>query len=482
MQVRRSACVCRLAIYKGNPECRARESRQMVFSSLLFLFRFLPAVLAVYYIVPRRARNLVLLLFSLLFYAWGEPVYIMLMLFTILVSYTGGIAVDAMKRSGRPKGAKAALIVSSVISLSLLGFFKYADFAIGTFNSITGAGLDLLKIALPIGISFYTFQTMSYTIDVYRGEAEVQKNLISFGAYVTMFPQLIAGPIVQYKTIDAQLRGRRESAEEFAQGVHRFMLGLGKKVLLANNAGALWETVQAMTCAETPVLTAWLGLAAYTFQIYFDFSAYSDMAIGLGHMFGFRFLENFNYPYISKSITEFWRRWHISLGTWFRNILVVWLLTGVWHGANWNFVIWGVYYGILLLVEKFFLGKYLEKLPGIFRHIYCIFFVMLGWNLFVHDDIGQGLSFLRALFGGYGQGILNRETIYLLYNNAVLLVLLVLGSTQLPKRAGERICAALREHEDMETLLRLVFYAGVFLLSVAWLVDATFNPFLYFRF
>ena len=473
----------------------------MVFSSLLFLFRFLPAVLAVYYIVPRKARNLVLLLFSLVFYAWGEPVYIVLMLFTILVSYTGGIVVDAMKRRGRPKGAKAALIVSSAVSLSLLGFFKYADFAIGTVNSLTGMGLDLLKIALPIGISFYTFQTMSYTIDVYRGEAEVQKNLSSFGAYVTMFPQLIAGPIVQYKTIDAQLRSRRETMEEFAQGVHRFMLGLGKKVLLANNAGALWETIRAMTCAEVPVLTAWMGLAAYTFQIYFDFSAYSDMAIGLGHMFGFRFLENFNYPYISKSITEFWRRWHISLGTWFReyvyiplggnrvnvwrhvrNILVVWLLTGIWHGANWNFVIWGVYYGVLLLVEKFFLGKYLEKLPAVFRHIYCIFFVMLGWNLFVHDDIGQGLAFLRALFGGYGQGLMNRETIYLLYNNAALLVLLILGSTQLPKKAGERICAALQRHEDLETVLRLVFYAGIFLLSVAWLVDATFNPFLYFRF
>ncbi len=478
-----------------------REIGRMVFSSLLFLFRFLPAVLALYYIVPRRARNLVLLLFSLVFYAWGEPVYIVLMLCTILVSYAGGIAVDAMKRRAKPKGAKAALVVSSAVSLSLLGFFKYADFALGTLNSLLGTSFDLLKIALPIGISFYTFQTMSYTIDVYRGEAQVQRNLISFGAYVTMFPQLIAGPIVQYKTIDAQLRGRRESVEEFAQGVHRFLLGLGKKVLLANNAGALWETVQAMNCDGVPVLTAWLGLAAYTFQIYFDFSAYSDMAIGLGHMFGFRFLENFNYPYISKSITEFWRRWHISLGTWFReyvyiplggnrvnvwrhvrNILVVWLLTGIWHGANWNFVIWGAYYGVLLLIEKYFIGKHLEKLPGVFRHIYCIFFVMLGWSLFVHDDIGQGLAFLRALFGGYGQGFLNRETIYLLYNNAILLVLLVLGSTQLPKRAGEKICTAFRDHEDLGMILRLAFYVGIFVLSVAWLVDATFNPFLYFRF
>lgn len=473
----------------------------MIFSSLLFLFRFLPAVLLVYYIVPRRFRNFVLLLFSLIFYAWGEPVYILLMLASILVSYTGGIVVDRMKRRNRPGAAKAALVVSSVISLSLLGFFKYADFAIGTVNSLTGAGLDLLHIALPIGISFYTFQTMSYTIDVYRGEAKVQKNLISFGAYVAMFPQLIAGPIVQYKTIDEQMRNRRETAEEFAAGVHRFMIGLGKKVLLANNAGALWDTIQAMDSSQLPVLTAWMGLLAYTMQLYFDFSAYSDMAIGLGHMFGFRFLENFNYPYISKSITEFWRRWHISLSTWFRdyvyiplggnrvnlwrhirNIMVVWLLTGFWHGASWNFVAWGLYYGILLLIEKYVLGKYLKKLPAIVQHIYCMFFVMIGWNLFVFDDMGQGLGFLRALFGTYGQGLLNRETIYLLYNNLVLLVLLILGSTHLPGRLANGLLQRLHSHELLATVLRMIFYAGIFLLSVAWLVDASYNPFLYFRF
>lgn len=473
----------------------------MIFSSLLFLFRFLPAVLVCYYVVPRSLRNLVLFLFSLLFYAWGEPVYIVLMLVSILVSYTGGIVVDRLKRQGRPRAAKTALVVSSVISLSLLGFFKYADFVIGTVNSVTGAGFDLLKIALPIGISFYTFQTMSYTIDVYRGEASVQKNLISFGAYVVMFPQLIAGPIVQYKTIDQQLRSRRETAEEFAEGIHRFMLGLGKKVLLANNAGALWDSIQAMTYAELPVLTAWMGLAAYTFQLYFDFSAYSDMAIGLGHMFGFEFLENFNYPYISKSITEFWRRWHISLSTWFRdyvyiplggnrvnklrhvrNILVVWLLTGIWHGASWNFVLWGIYYGILLLLEKFVFGRFLEKLPSILRHIYCMFFVMIGWNLFVFDDMGRGLSFMKALFGGYGQGLLNRETIYLLYNNIVLLVLLILGSTQLPKKVGNAVCTLLKEREGILTILRNAFYVVIFFLSVAWLVDASYNPFLYFRF
>lgn len=473
----------------------------MVFSSLLFLFRFLPAVLAAYYLVPRRWRNLALLLFSLVFYGWGEPVYIVLMLASILVSYTGGILVDRFQQTGKKKQAKTALVVSSVISLSLLGFFKYANFTIGTVNSLSGAGITMLNIALPIGISFYTFQTMSYVIDVYRGDAKVQNNLISFGAYVAMFPQLIAGPIVQYKTIDAQLRSRRETSEQFAEGIHRFMIGLGKKVLLANNAGALWNTIQAMTYWELPALTAWMGLAAYTFQIYFDFSAYSDMAIGLGHMFGFRFLENFNYPYLSKSITEFWRRWHISLGTWFReyvyiplggnraglwrhlrNILIVWLLTGIWHGASWNFVIWGLYYGVLLLLEKFVIGKYLKKLPALFQHIYSMFFIMLGWNLFVFDDIGHGIDFLKSLFGIYGQGALNGETIYLLYNNVFLLALCVAGSTRLPRQAGIWICAKLKRKEAARIVLQNTFYIAVFFLSVAWLVDATFNPFLYFRF
>lgn len=473
----------------------------MIFSSLLFLFRFLPAVLVLYYLAPRPLRNLVLLLCSLVFYAWGEPVYIILMIVSILVSYTGGILVDRFKTQGKRRAARAALLGSSVVSLLLLGFFKYADFLIGTVDSLTGAGINLLKIALPIGISFYTFQTMSYTIDVYRGEAKVQKNLISFGAYVTMFPQLIAGPIVQYKTIDRQLRTRKETAGQFAYGIHRFMIGLGKKVLLANNAGALWDTVSSMEHTQIPVVMSWMGLAAYTFQLYFDFSAYSDMAIGLGHMFGFRFLENFNYPYISKSITEFWRRWHISLSTWFRdyvyiplggnrvgvwkhirNILVVWMLTGIWHGASWNFVLWGLYYGILLLIEKFVLGKYLKKLPGVFQHIYCMFFVMLGWNLFVFDDMSAGISFARALFGTYGAGFCSRETLYLLYNNAVLMVLLILGSTQLPARAGNWICAKLRGKETILTIVKNVFYVGIFLLSVAWLVDASYNPFLYFRF
>ena len=475
----------------------------MVFSSLLFLFRFLPLVLLCYYLVPAKVRNLVLLLFSLVFYAWGEPVYILLMLLSILISFSGGILVDHYIGNGERGKAKAALIVSSILSLSLLIFFKYTNFLLDTVNRVSGADLKLLSLTLPIGISFYTFQTMSYTIDVYRGEAQVQKNLISFGAYVTMFPQLIAGPIVQYKTIDRQLRSRKETVSEFAEGVHRFMVGLGKKVLLANNAGVLWDTISAMPVTQLPAATAWIGICAYSLQLYFDFSAYSDMALGLGHMFGFRFLENFNYPYISASITEFWRRWHISLSTWFReyvyiplggnrvslakhvrNIFVVWLLTGIWHGANWNFLLWGLYYAILLLLEKHFLKNILEKLPAALRHIYTLILVALGWNLFVHDNMSQGIAYLRALFGTYGAGFANGETVYLLLGNLVLLVFLAIGSTGLPASVGKKIMDRFsgEGQEPVRILLRELFYVGIFLLSTAYLVDASFNPFLYFRF
>ena len=471
----------------------------MVFSSLLFLFRFLPIVLLLYFLSPRPARNFILLAVSLVFYAWGEPVYVVLMIVSIISTYLGGRAVHYFKEQDRAGAAKISLIVTVGFGLFLLGFFKYTDFLLRTVNQVTGLNITLLNLALPIGISFYTFQTISYVIDVYRGAARVQKNIISYGAYVTMFPQLIAGPIVQYKTIDKQLRHRQETAEQFAEGVNRFMVGLGKKVLLANNAGVLWDTVNAMNVSALPALTAWLGIAAYTFQIYFDFSAYSDMAIGLGKMFGFHFLENFQYPYLSRNVTEFWRRWHISLGTWFReyvyiplggnrkgtailirNTMIVWLLTGIWHGADWNFLIWGVYYGILLLVEKLFLSRYLEKLPGWAQHVYCMFVVMLGWYIFVYDQIGGGLGYLAAMFGG--AGFLNRETVYLLYNNGVLLLLLIVGSTTLPARLANGLLEKLKERDWCCILLRSVFYVGVFLLSVAYLVDASYNPFLYFRF
>lgn len=472
----------------------------MVFSSLLFLFRFLPAVLILYFIVPKRFRNLVLLLVSLIFYAWGEPKYVFLMLFSILITYLGGFMVDWFRSSGDEKKAKISMIVTVALALSLLGFFKYADFVIETVNRIGHTDIDLLRLSLPIGISFYTFQTISYVIDVYRGDARVQKNIISYGAYVTMFPQLIAGPIVRYSTIDEQLRTRRESAEEFAGGAERFVIGLGKKVLLANSAGALWDSIRVMDASTMPALTAWLGIAAYTFQIYFDFSAYSDMAIGLGHMFGFRFLENFNYPYQAKSVTEFWRRWHISLGTWFReyvyiplggnrvsrarfirNIMIVWMLTGIWHGADWNFVLWGIYYGVLLLVEKLFLKKYLEKTPGWLQHVYTMFTVMIGWFIFTWNENESGFAYLKAMFG-MGGGFADRGTVYLLYTNAILLVMLILGSTDLPVRLAGLCRARIAGRDTLTTVVRCVFLTAVFLLSTAYLVNASYNPFLYFRF
>lgn len=472
----------------------------MVFSSLLFLFRFLPAVLILYFIVPKRFRNLVLLLVSLIFYAWGEPKYVFLMLFSILITYLGGFMVDRFRSSGDEKKAKISMIVTVALALSLLGFFKYADFVIETVNRIGHTDIDLLRLSLPIGISFYTFQTISYVIDVYRGDARVQKNIISYGAYVTMFPQLIAGPIVRYSTIDEQLRTRRESAEEFAGGAERFVVGLGKKVLLANSAGALWDSIRVMDASTMPALTAWLGIAAYTFQIYFDFSAYSDMAIGLGHMFGFRFLENFNYPYQAKSVTEFWRRWHISLGTWFReyvyiplggnrvsrvrfirNIMIVWMLTGIWHGADWNFVLWGIYYGVLLLVEKLFLKKYLEKTPGWLQHVYTMFTVMIGWFIFTWNENESGFAYLKAMFG-MGGGFADRGTVYLLYTNAILLGMLILGSTDLPARLAGLCRARIAGRDTLTTVVRCVFLTAVFLLSTAYLVNASYNPFLYFRF
>lgn len=484
----------------------------MVFSSLLFLFRFLPIILCVYFVVPKRFRNAILFLFSLIFYAWGEPIYVVLMLFSTVVDYTHGMLVEKFKNKGQIKRAKMAVASSMTINLLLLGFFKYSDFIIQNINQLFKISIPLLNLALPIGISFYTFQTMSYTIDVYRGEAKVQKNIISFGAYVALFPQLIAGPIVQYKTIDTQLNKRKESFDQFSYGVMRFLSGLGKKVLLANNIGLLWDTVQKIPSMELPALTAWLGITAYSFQIYFDFSGYSDMAIGLGHMFGFRFLENFQYPYMSKSITEFWRRWHISLGSWFRdyvyiplggnrkglllqirNIAVVWLLTGIWHGASWNFLFWGVYFGILLIVEKLFFLKILNKLPKILAHLYALFFIWIGWVIFALEDFGKVGEFLKAMFGG-GAGFANTSTWYLLSNYGLIFLILIAACTDFPKRIAIRLFGnsewSLIEEKEEKTIIKQklriaasgIFIVTIFLLSVAYLVDASYNPFLYFRF
>ena len=476
----------------------------MVFSSLLFLFRFLPVVLILYFIAAKIFKNKavcngILFFSSLIFYAWGEPVYVVLMLFSTVVDYTHGMLVERFKNKGNLRAARIAVASSMIINLALLGFFKYSDFVIANINNIFGTSIALLNLPLPIGISFYTFQTMSYTVDVYRGDAKVQKNIISFGAYVALFPQLIAGPIVTFKTIAEQLDNRRESFDDFASGVSRFITGLGKKVLFANSAGLIWDTVLAMETDTLPVLTAWIGIIAYTFQIYFDFSGYSDMAIGLGRMFGFHFLENFNYPYMSKSITEFWRRWHISLGTWFRdyvyiplggnrcgfpkqirNICVVWLLTGLWHGANWNFILWGAYFGVLLIIEKLFLLDILKKLPSVVSHFYTLFIVVISWAIFAIEDMGKLTAYLGAMFGAGGK-LLDESSLYLLITNGILFVILALASTDIPKRLAARVNNALAER-PANALVQNAFFVAVFLLCTAYLVDASYNPFLYFRF
>ncbi|MWC27897.1 MBOAT family O-acyltransferase [Paenibacillus sp. MMS18-CY102] len=460
----------------------------MVFSSLLFLFVFLPIVLALYYASPWRIRNLLLFIASLVFYAWGEPVYIAIMLLSSVADYSFGLLLG---RSGQSaKRSKWIVIASVIVNLSLLGYFKYADFLIGNINGLLGTDIPLTELPLPIGISFYTFQSMSYIIDVYKGKAKAQRNWIDFGTFVALFPQLVAGPIVQYSTLAEQLKNRTATVSMFAEGVRRFLIGLGKKVLLANNIGLLWDTISASQADTLPVLTAWLGIIAYAFQIYFDFSGYSDMAIGLGLMLGFRFNENFHYPYVSRSITEFWRRWHISLGTWFRdyvyiplggnrrglliqvrNIMIVWLLTGLWHGASWNFLLWGLYFGVILLGEKWFLLRLLARLPGWASHLYALLLIVLGWVLFAFDDLSRIGEYLGAMLGLNGQPLWDDTALYLAYTNAVLL--LVLGIAATPWR---------RLRRSYHPVLQLAWYAALFLASTAYLVDATYNPFLYFRF
>lgn len=470
----------------------------MVFSSLLFLFRFLPVVLVAYYIFPRRFRNLILFISSLVFYAWGEPVYVVLILFSTITDYIAGMTVSYYKKRGLKKRAFVAVVFSAVINLSLLGFFKYAGFFIENINRLPGFDIPAVNVALPIGISFYTFQTMSYTIDVYRDDAEIQKDFIAFGAFVALFPQLVAGPVVRYKTVAEQLKDRRETVDLFCNGIFRFITGLGKKVLIANQLGLLWTEIAAADSNNLATATAWLGVLAFTFEIYFDFSGYSDMAIGLGAMFGFSFPENFNYPYESKSITEFWRRWHISLGTWFReyvyiplggnrkgtanqliNIAIVWFLTGLWHGAYWNFILWGIYYGILLVIEKL-LWKKLTKLPQIIRHIYTMVSVMFGWSLFSWQDMADSTAFMRTMFLQTGAGLINKQTLYLVYSYLVLLLIAAVFSLSLPKRII--IDKAFPEGTAKREMAGMVFVAAISVACIAMLVNSSYNPFLYFRF
>lgn len=466
----------------------------MVFSSTIFLCVYLPLVLLGYYICPKKGRNLFLLIVSLVFYAWGEPKYVFLMIFSILVNYIFGRLMD--KNRGRQKRMKLLLVLSVVIDIGLLSVFKYTDFVITNVNAIFGSSFDLLNIALPIGISFYTFQAMSYTIDVYRNDVRVQKNLIDFGMYITMFPQLIAGPIVRYADVQDQLADRSVTTADFSEGVMRFVVGLGKKVLLANQMGAVWSDIYALG-GDVSALMAWTGAIAYTFQIYFDFSGYSDMAIGLGRMFGFKFPENFRYPYQSVSITDFWRRWHITLSTWFKeylyiplggnrrglarqalNLLIVWSLTGFWHGAGWNFVMWGLYYFVILFIEKLFLLKALDKLPKFFRHVYALLLIVIGWVIFASDDVSVLLPYLGSMFGA--NGAIGGMDVYTLLTKAVLLIICCIASTELPKKLF--LSAAGAMNEKAAFTLKSVLMIALLALSMILLIGDSYNPFLYFRF
>ena len=461
----------------------------MLFSSIPFLYYFLPAVLIAYFLVPKVLKNTVLLLFSLGFYAWGEPKYVVLMVFSIALFYGCGLAIE---KAQALKWKKFWLTVSIVISLALLGIFKYADFFISSVNAATGLSLSLLRLALPIGISFYTFQCLSYTIDVYRGDVPAQKNPISFGAYVSLFPQLIAGPIVRYIDVARELDNRKTTGEDFAYGIRRFLIGLGKKVLIANQFGQLIEIFRAS--GEPSLLFYWMYAVAFTLHIYFDFSGYSDMAIGLGRIFGFHFIENFNYPYLSRSIAEFWRRWHMSLGSWFRdyvyiplggnrvskgrwllNTLVVWMLTGLWHGASWNFVLWGLFFAVMLLLEKWVLK--LDKWPGLLRRAYVLVLVCLSFVLFNAVDMNQCASDFAALFGIAGLPLVSRETLYYLGSYGILFAIGIFGATPVLKNAMQKV-----ENTKIISFLEPVALFALLALCTAYLVDGSFNPFLYFRF
>ena len=463
----------------------------MLFTSISFLYYFLPIVLILYFTLPKKCRNVVLFFASLFFYYYGEPKYIILMLAEILVAYIGGLLINKYKK-------KSIMVVTVGIHIALLCIFKYTDFIISNVNSVTGANIQLLRLALPIGISFYTFQILSYVIDVYKGKVNVQKNPIRLATYVMLFPQLIAGPIVRYETVEEELGNRKTTIEDFSYGVRRFVIGLGKKVLIANMLGELCEKFGATD--EKSVLFYWIFAISYMLQIYFDFSAYSDMAIGLGRIFGFHFLENFDYPYISKSITEFWRRWHISLGSWFRdyvyiplggnrkgtlkqirNIFVVWLLTGIWHGASWNFIVWGLMFGVLLIVEKFFLAKKMEKLPSFVKSIYVLFFVMISFVIFNSEDMSIAIKNIGGLFGINVATFSNKYTLYCLKNYAVTLIIAIIGATPLMKNMIDK----LKENivcKNIINILEPIFVVAIIFIVTAYLVDNSYNPFLYFRF
>lgn len=465
----------------------------MLFTSISFLYYFLPALIIIYFITPKKYKNIILLIASLLFYFYGEPKYVFLMIAEIVIAYTGAILIDKYKSQ-----SKNILIITLFIHVFLLIIFKYTDFIIQTINDISNANIKLLNIALPIGISFYTFQIISYVIDVYNGKVKVQKNIINLATYVSLFPQLVAGPIVRYQTVEKELDDRVHSFNNFAYGIRRFSIGLAKKVLIANALGEL--CTKAFVLNETTVIFYWIFGISYMLQLYFDFSAYSDMAIGLGRIFGFNFPENFNYPYISKSITEFWRRWHISLGTWFkdyvyiplggnrdgkykqiRNILIVWLLTGIWHGANWTFLIWGLLFGIILIIEKIFLNKFMEKLPSFIKRIYVLFIVMILFIIFNAENMSVALTNIKGLFGMNGEVFVNDYTLHYLKSYLPLLIIAFLGATPFIKTLIDK----LRKNKYVNNIINIlepILIVIILVVVTSYLIDNSYNPFLYFRF
>lgn len=479
----------------------------MLFSSTTFLFIFLPIVLAVYFICPRKARNVVLLFASLYFYAWGEPRYILVMLVTILVNYSLALVCASCREHENERGAKAAVLGTIIFSIGMLAFFKYSNFFLENFNGSigawTGIRISLLKLTLPLGISFYTFQTLSYTIDVYRGKVKPQKNILNLATYVCLFPQLIAGPIVRYETVAKELENRQESISQFGEGIRRFVVGFGKKVLLANTAGSVFHMIGDMGDGQVTVALYWLASIAYTFQIYFDFSGYSDMAIGLGNMFGFHFLENFNYPYTSGSITEFWRKWHMSLSSWFRdyiyiplggsrkgrvrtylNIFLVWFLTGFWHGAAWNFILWGVYFFVLLVIEKAGFLKVLEKAPKVLSRLYTLFLINISWVIFSYDDMSTLGMVFKRMFGFGGIPFWNSSSTYYILSYLLLFLIMAVAATPYPKTWIRWLGAKIPEgrREIVALVSEVLGILAVLYFATSSLASDAFNPFLYFRF
>lgn len=480
----------------------------MVFSTSIFIYLFLPITLIIYYLAPKKGKNLIILLSGLLFYSWGEPIYVIVMLISTMIDYFAGLIMNHFE--GRKVPRRICLIVSIVMNLGLLGIFKYSGFIAENINAIAGTqiidinnmnffGIEYLPMnMLPIGISFFTFQSMSYTIDLYLGNVKVQKNPISFAAFVTLFPQIVAGPIVRYDDVAKELDDRSITIDLIYDGIVKFIIGLSKKVLIANSIGALWTSVKATDIANVSVVSSWLGILAFTFQIYFDFSGYSDMAVGLGKMMGFNFPKNFDYPYLSKSISEFWRRWHITLGAWFKsyvyfplggsrkgmprtvfNLAVVWFLTGVWHGASWNFILWGTLYGVVIILEKLFLGKLLDKIPDIFGHIYTMLLVILGWVLFDTADLPTAGAYIAKMFGFGGGAFIDSTALYQIATYGITFIICIIGCTNLPKLAVE---ALKKKSAVLVNYGGIAVMTGMFIICAAYLVDQTYNPFLYFNF